>query len=40
MHTVFYLGKLISPDGRTGVKSMDEDCDMGEIAKSFTHAPS
>ena len=40
VHTVFYLGKLVSPDGRTGVKSMDEDGDMGEIAKSFTHASS
>ena len=38
--TALHLGKFVSPDRRTGVKSMDENGNMGEISKTFTDTPS
>ena len=37
---VLHLGKFVSPDRRTGVESMDEDSNVGEISKTFADTSS
>ena len=37
---VLHLGKFVSPDRRPGVKSVDENSDVGEISETFAHTPS
>ena len=35
-----HLGKFVSPDRRTGIESMDEHSNVGEISKTFADTPS
>ena len=37
---VLHLGKFVSPDCRTGVESVDEDSNVGEISKTFADTSS
>ena len=37
---VLHLGKFVSPDRRTGVESVDENSNVGEISKTFADTSS